>query len=208
VSLALQVFYPDAFNGAWSHAPDPVDFRAFELIDVYRDGNAYVNARGFERPAARRTDGDVAWTVRHEVLLERVLSPEDNWTLSGRDWASWNAVFGPRGRDGLPRPLWDGATGAIDREVAREWEKYDLRKVLERDWTTLGPKLRGKLHVWAGEADEYFLNNAVHHLDDFLRTARPAFGGRITFGPRQGHSWEGLSEAEMRKEMSARARRR
>jgi hypothetical protein len=203
VSLALQIFYPDFFNGCWSHAPDPVDFRAFELIDIYSDANAYVNRAGFERPAARTLNGDVEYTVRHEVQLERVLGRGNRWTLSGRDWASWNATFGPRGKDGLPVPLWDGLTGKIDPQVAEHYRKYDLRLHLQQNWATLGPKLAGKIRIWVGEADEYFLNNAVHLLDDFLKTARPAFQGKITFAPRQGHSWSGISDREMLRQMAA-----
>jgi hypothetical protein len=202
VALALQIFYPDFFNGAWAHAPDPVDFRAFELIDIYRDRNAYVNARGFERPAARDLNGDVRTTVRHDCQLERVLGRGDRWELSGNDWAAWNAVFGPRGADGLPRPLWDGKTGKLERVAAEHWKKYDLRRVLEKDWKTLGPKLRGKLRIWVGEADEYFLNNAVHLLDDFLRSAKPAYEGKIVYGPGKGHGWEGISQREMMREMA------
>ncbi len=170
VSLALQVFYPDFFNGAWSHAPDPVDFRAYELINIYEDENVYVNVHGFERPAARERNGDVRYTVRHECQIERVLGRGGRWELSGRDWGAWNAVFGPRGRDGLPRPLWDGVTGRIDRDAIEHWKQYDLRLVLQTNWKTLGPKLRSKLRIWVGEADEYFLNNAVHRLDEFLRS--------------------------------------
>jgi hypothetical protein len=203
VSLALQVFYPDFFNGAWSHAPDPVDFRAYELIDVYRDDNAYVNRHGFERPSSRTIDGDVLTTVRHECQLERVLGRGGRWELSGKDWGAWNATFGPRGADGLPRPLWDGATGKIDRGVLEQWKKYDLRLVLQKDWPTLGPKLRGKLRIWVGDADTYFLNNAVHLLDDFLAKAKPAFAGKITYGPRQDHGWRGLSDKQMQEEMAA-----
>jgi hypothetical protein len=202
VSLALQVFYPDFFNGAWSHAPDPVDFRQYELINIYEDENAYLNVNGFERPAARELNGDVRFTVRHECLLERVLGRGDRWSLSGKDWCAWNAVFGPRGTDGLPRPVWDGVTGKIDRDVVEHWKQYDLRRVLQKDWPTLGPKLRGKLHIWVGEADDYFLNNAVHLLDDFLKEGKPAYEGRITYGAGQGHDWEGLSEAKTMAEMA------
>ena len=202
VSLALQVYYPDFFQGAWSHCPDPVDFRAYELMDIYRDDNAYVNAHGFERPAARERNGDVVYTVRHECLVERVLGRGDRWQLSGKDWCCWNAVFGPRGGDGLPIPLWDGKTGKIDRGVVEHWKRYDLRLVLQQNWPALGPRLRGKLHIWVGEADDYFLNNAVHLLDDFLRQAKPPAEHRISYGPGQGHSWRGLSEAQMMKEMA------
>ncbi len=202
VSLALQVFYPDFFNGAWSHAPDPVDFRAFELINIYEDDNAYVNPRGFERPSAREVNGDTRFTMRHEVLIERVLGRGDRWELGGRDWGSWNAVFGPRGDDGLPKPLWDGKTGKIDKGVLEHWKKYDLRLVLERDWKTLGPKLRGKIHVWVGEADDYFLNNAVHLLDDFLTKAEPAYEGKIAYGARGNHGWRVLTEKQLMDEMA------
>jgi hypothetical protein len=203
VSVALQVFYPDFFNGAWSHCPDPLDFRAFELINIYKDANAYLNARGFERPAARELNGDVRYTMRHECLLERVVGRGDQWTRSGRDWGAWNATFGPRGPDGLPRPLWDGKTGALDRAVTEHWQKYDLRLVLQKGWPVLGPKLRGKLHIWVGEADEYFLNNGVRLLDEFLKRAKPAFEGKITYGPAEGHDWRGLSERQLLDEMAA-----
>ncbi|HLJ94088.1 MAG TPA: alpha/beta hydrolase-fold protein [Gemmataceae bacterium] len=203
VSLALQVFYPDFFNGAWSHAPDPVDFRAFELINIYDDTNVYINRRGFERPSAREINGDVRFTMRHEVQIERVLGRGDRWELGGRDWGSWNAVFGPRGPDGLPKPLWDGQTGQIDRSVLEHWKPYDLRLTLQRNWKTLGPKLRGKLRVWVGEADDYFLNNAVHLLDDFLARAEPAFGGSIRYGPRGDHGWRVLSQRQLLEEMAA-----
>jgi S-formylglutathione hydrolase FrmB len=203
VSLALQVFYPDFFNGTWSHCPDPVDFRAYELINIYRDDNAYVNQHGFERPAMRERGGDVVYTVRHEVQMENVLGRGDSWTTSGKDWCAWNATFGPRDGDGRPKPLWDPRTGKIDRSVLPHWEQYDLRLVLERNWKALGPKLRGKLHIWVGEADDYFLNNAVHLLDDFLARAEPPYGGKITFGPRGGHSWQGISERQMVADMLA-----
>jgi hypothetical protein len=203
VSLALQIFYPDFFNGAWSHAPDPVDFRCYELIDIYKDDNAYVNAHGFERPSAREPGGETRTTVRHECVMERVLGRGDRWELSGKDWCAWNAVFGPRGDDGLPRPLWDGRTGKLDRSVVERWKGYDLRMVLEKNWTTLGPKLRGKLHIWVGDADNYFLNNAVHRLDDFLSQAKPPYEGKIVFSLGKDHGWRGITEEEMIQQMAA-----
>ena len=195
VSLALQVFYPDFFNGCWSLFPDGVDFRAFELIDIYRDDNAYVNRYGFERPAKRTIDGDTIYSVRHECHLERVLGRGGRWELSGLDWGSWNATYGPRGTDGLPKPLWDGATGKIDKSVLSHWEKYDLRKVLETNWKTLGPKLAGgKVRVWVGDADDYFLNNGVHRLKEATAGfTNPSFDGAIEIEMRKGHGggWSG-----------------
>jgi hypothetical protein len=203
VSLALQVLYPDFFNGCWSHAPDPVDFRAYELIDIHDDANAYVNSRGFERPSAREVSGEVRYTVRHECQLEVVLGLGNRWWLSGKDWCAWNAVFGPRGDDGLPKPLWDGWTGAIDHSVVEHWKQYDLRRVLESNWPTLGPKLRGKIRIWVGEGDDYFLNNAVHLLDRSLRDLNPPFEGKITYGPRAGHGFRVLTERQLLDEMAA-----
>jgi Putative esterase len=204
VSLALQIFYPDFFNGAWAHAPDPVDFRAFELVNIYEDGNAFVNKHGLERPASRDVNGDVRTTVRRECRLESALGLGGRWELSGRDWGAWNAVFGPRGDDGLPKPLWNGETGKIDEDVLDHWRRYDLRLRMEQDWVKVGPKLRGKLHVWVGEADDYFLNNAVHLLDGFLSKAHPAFEGKFTYGMGENHFWRGLTERGLLDEMTAR----
>ena len=104
VALALQVFYPDFFNGAWSFCPDSVDFRSFQLVNIYEDENAYINGHGFERPAARDVSGEVRFTMRHECRLENVLGRGDSWTLSGGQWGAWNATYGPRGRRRPPGP--------------------------------------------------------------------------------------------------------
>ncbi|HLG14113.1 MAG TPA: alpha/beta hydrolase-fold protein [Blastocatellia bacterium] len=210
VSLALQVFYPDFFNGTWSYCPDGVDFRGFQLINIYKDTNAYVNEHGFERPSARDLDGDVRFTIRHECQMENVLGLGGSWTMSGEQWGAWNAAYGARGSNGRPRPLWSPKTGEIDRDAVEHWKRYDLRMVLEENWKTLGPKLRGKIHIWAGESDDYFLNNAVHMLDEFLSKADPPYEGRIVYGPGKGHCWRNLTERQVMDEMAAainRARR-
>ena len=197
VSLALQIFYPDFFNGAWSSCPDPVDFRAFELVDIYKDANAYLNEYGNERPSKRDLKGDVELNMRREVGVENLLGHGGRYTLSGSQWGAWNATFSPRAANGEPAPLWDPQTGRMDSQVAAYWRRYDLRLVLERDWKTLGPKLRGKLHIAAGEADQYFLNNAVHLLEESLAQASPPFEGKIVYGQGKGHGWMDLSLREM-----------
>ncbi len=206
VSLALQVFYPDFFNGCWSFAPDPVDFRAYELINIYQDENVYVNRFGFERPAKRTIFGETVYTVRHECQVENVLGRGNRWWLSGKDWCAWNAVFGPRGPDGLPQPLWHPKTGAIDRSVTAHWQQYDLRLVLERSWKALAPKLRGKIHVYVGDADDYYLNNAMRLLDEAVKKFDPPFGGEIVFGPMAGHGFHPVPFADMVRAMAARVR--
>lgn len=207
VSLALQIFYPDFFNGCWSQCPDGVDFRAFELIDIYRDDNAYVNRFGFERPSKRTIDGDTMFTLRHECRIERVLGHGNRWELGGRDWASWNAAYGPRGEDGHPVPLWDGETGKINKSVLKHWEKSDLRLVAERNWETIGPKLAGgKINVWVGDADDYFLNNAVHRLKASLESrSNPPFDGHIQIDMRVRHTAGGWTRSQMLDAMAKRA---
>ena len=100
-------------------------------------------------------------TMKHEVGLENVMGSGDRWTLSGGQWGAWNATYGPRGADGKPVVVWDPKTGAIDRSVVEHWKKYDLRLTLEQNWSVLAPKLKDKIHIWVGDADNYFLNNAV-----------------------------------------------
>jgi S-formylglutathione hydrolase FrmB len=205
VALALQVFYPDFFNGAWAFCPDSVDFRSFQLVNIYDDANAYINRHGFERPASRDVSGEVRYTMRHECQLENSLGRGDSWTLSGAQWGAWNAAYGARGPDGRPVPLWNPITGAIDHQAAAHWKKYDLRSILEDNWTELGPKLQGKIHIWVGDADNFFLNNAVRKLGAFLSHAQPPYQGSITFGPGQGHCWMGIAETAMMKQMAQRA---
>ena len=202
VSLALQVFYPEMFAGCWSSCPDGVDFRSFQLVNIYEDANAYVDAQGRERPAAREPSGAVRYTMRHELQMENLLGRGDNWAVSGGQWAAWNATYGPRGADGKPVPLWDPRTGTIDRSVVDHWIRYDLRKYLQANWQTLAPKLRGKIHIYVGEADDYFLNDAVHRLDAFFSKAEPPFEGVIRYGPGKGHCWCEIGEAEMTRQMA------
>jgi S-formylglutathione hydrolase FrmB len=202
VSLALKIFYPDFFNAVWSSCPDGVDFRGFQLIDIYADRNAYLDDRGVERPSKRDINGNVEFTIRHECQMENAIGLGDSWTMSGQQWGAWNATYGPRGADGRPVPLWDSKTGVINKSVVDHWRKYDLRILLEQNWKTLGPKLRGKIHISIGDADDYYLNNAVHMLDDFLQRANPPAGARIVYGPGRGHCWNSLSEAQMMREMA------
>lgn len=203
VSMALQVFYPDYFGGCWSGYPDPLDFKAFQLVNLYDDPNAFVNGEGFERPSARALNGDTLFTMRHEMQVENVLGRGDSFTRSGAQWGAWNATFSPRAPDGSPMPIWDPRTGALNSAVAQHWKKYDLRQVMADHWEELGPKLRGKLHVWVGDADDYFLDGAVRRMDAFLRLAQPSAEARIEFGSQQRHGWRPRSYPEMLAEMQS-----
>ncbi len=191
-ALAAQIFYPDEYNGAFGACPDPVDFRAFELIDLYADANAYWRQGPFVRlpiPAHRDYRGQIDRTTEMENHLELALGSRGR---SGGQFDGWQAVYSPVGADGYPKPIFDKLSGAIDREVAAHWrDNYDLRHILERDWATLGPKLRGKLHVYVGDMDNYYLNNAVYLLEAFLAKADPPYGGEIRYGDRFEHCWNG-----------------
>ncbi|QVL29837.1 hypothetical protein KIH39_13245 [Telmatocola sphagniphila] len=201
VSLALQIEYPDLFNGCWSFAPDPVDFRAFELINIYQDENAYINKHGFERPAKRELNGETSYTVRHECQMEVVMGRNDSWWRSGKDWCAWNATFGPRGADGQPKPLWDGKTGKIDKSVLQAWKKNELNTILTEGWPTKHARWGGKIHVYVGDADDYFLNNAVKYMEASTKKFNPPFDGVIVTGPYQGHGFHPISNAEMIRQM-------
>jgi hypothetical protein len=160
-SLWLQVAYPDFFGGTWSTSPDPVDFRDFQQIDLYAPGeNMFMDRDGKPRPLARRGTTPVI-DYKPFSDMETVLG-------HGGQLASFEAVFSPRGKDGQPQKLWDRKTGRIDPKVARAWEKYDINLVLERNWDTLGPKLKGKLHVITGELDTFYLEGAVKLLKETL----------------------------------------
>lgn len=192
-ALAAQVFYPEELNGAFAACPDPIDFRAYELINLYEDDNAYVTSgpfRQLERPARRDSMGTVFYTVRDENHLERALGSKGR---SGGQWDIWQATYSPMGPDGYPQPIFDKRTGDIDSEVAAYWrENYDLRHILQRDWATLGPKLEGKIHIFVGDMDNYYLNNAVYMMEAFLEsTTAPYYNGEVTYGDRDEHCWNG-----------------
>jgi hypothetical protein len=167
-SLGVQVFYPDEYNGAWAFCPDPIDFRAYSLVDIYRHKNAYVSDGPWKhtpRPGFRNEIGEVLSTTEEMNHLELVLGTH---ARSGYQYDIWQAVFGPVGDDGYPKPIWDKRTGVIDPEVAAYWrEHYDLR-------------------------DNWYLNNAVYLMEAFLKsTKNPSYGGTVEYGDREPHCWCG-----------------
>jgi hypothetical protein len=192
-ALAAQIFYPDEYNGAFGACPDPVDFRAYVSVNLYEDDNAYYDTGPFRRvPRPERRDylGHITVTMEDEGHKELVLGTRGR---SGSQYDIWEAVFSPMAEDGYPKRIWDKKTGEIDHEVAEYWrEHYDLRHILERDWESLGPRLRGKLHIYAGDMDNYYLNNAVYLAEEFLEsTEDPYYGGDIDYGDRAEHCWNG-----------------
>lgn len=192
-ALAVQMFYPDELNGCFAACPDPIDFRSFCLVDIYKDKNAYFYDSDFKklpRPSHRNYLGQIQSTMQESNYYELALGTK---TRSGQQWDIWEAVYSPQGEDGYPKRIFDKVTGDIDPEVAAYWkENYDLRYILERDWATLGPKLQGKIHIYCGDMDNYYLNNAVYQMEAFLKkTNSPFYKGEVDYGDRAEHCWNG-----------------
>jgi len=196
-SLAVQLFYPDHYNGAFVACPDPVDFRAFTHVDLYtQDDMFYLSGanKQIEQPAMRDYLGHTLLTMRDNIAYEAALGDHGR---SGEQFDIWQAVYSPVGADGYPQSIFDKTTGKIDHATADYWrEHYDLNAKLQREWDTLGPKVRGKLHIYVGSDDTYFLNDAVYLLEDFLKqTGTPGHGvpyeGDVNYGPRAEHCWNG-----------------
>lgn len=201
-TLAMQLQHPDFFGGAWVLQPDPIDFRHYQLVNIYQDENAFSVPTGpitsTERPFRRSVEGQVNYTVRELSRFEEVLGTHGraNFQLEG-----WEAVYGPVGSDGYPQPLWDKLTGKIDRNVANYMREhgFDLRDYAARNWSTLGPKVQGKLHFFCGDMDNFYLNLAVYDFQNFLKSsANPHYEAEFTFGrPEKGHGWHAWTWAQM-----------
>lgn len=192
-ALAVQVLYPDQYNGAIGNCPDPIDFHHFQVVDLYANENAYRSTGPFRstaRPGERDYLGQVRGTVEQANHKELALGTHSR---SGDQWDAWEAVYSPVGPDGYPRRVWDKESGQIDRTVVDYWrEHFDLGYLLERDWATLGPKLRGKLNINVGRADNFFLNDAVYRVEELLaRLENPASEAKFDYGARDEHCWSG-----------------
>jgi len=192
-ALATQVFYPTLYNGSFAACPDPIDFRAYTVINLYKDANAYTiggQALSIERPAIRNYLGEVFATQRDANDQERVLG--DHGRSTGQ-FDIWQAVFSPEGSDGYPAPIYDKRTGMIDPKIAAYWrEHYDLSHIIARDWKRLGKLLQGKIHIYVGSADTFYLNDAVYFAQSTLESLKdPSYGGEIAYGDRAEHCWNG-----------------
>ncbi|MEM9670944.1 MAG: alpha/beta hydrolase-fold protein [Bacteroidota bacterium] len=195
-ALAAQVMYPEEYNGCFAACPDPIDFRAYTVVDIYQDTNAYYLPSKYKktlRPGRRDYLGHVSTTL--EDMNHRELALGTN-SRSGQQWDIWQAVYSPVGDNGYPKPIWDKRTGTIDPSVAEYWqENYDLRYILERDWDKLGPDLQGKIHIYCGDMDNYYLNNAVMLMEEFLvNTENPHYDGEVAYGDGAEHCWNGDPE--------------
>jgi len=192
-ALAVQVFYPKEYNGCFAACPDPIDFRAYTVVDIYNDENAYYKEGSFKkilRPGIRDGKGHIKTQLIDMNRREYILG---NNSRSGDQWDIWQAVYSPSDENGYPKPIWDKLSGEIDHDVAKYWmENYDLRYIMERDWDKIGNDLKGKINIYCGDMDNYYLNNAVVLTEDFLeKTTNPYYSGEVDYGNGAEHCWNG-----------------
>ncbi len=209
-ALALQIFHPDFFGGTWSYCPDPVTFTNVEGVNIYEDVNAFYKQHEWRRvptPNTRETDGEIRLTSEQRNRWELANGTKGR---SGQQLDIWSAVYGPLGEDGYFKPLFEKRTGLIDRQVAQYWhDNYDLLEHLKRNWTTLGPKLVDKLHIYTGSMDNFYLNVAVQEMEAWMATTEnPHYPGFFMYGEGQGHCWIGpVSTVERLEEIASHALR-
>jgi hypothetical protein len=192
-ALAVQVFYPDEYNGAYASCPDPIDFNHYTSINLYKDKNAYYvksDYKQLQRPAIRNYLGHLSSTVKQANHRELALGTHSR---SGDQFDIWEAVYSPMGEDGYPKRIYDKYTGAIDSVVAAYWrENYDLTHIIQRDWSKIGDKLKGKIHIYVGDMDNFYLNNAVYTAEEMLKQlANPVCSCEVDYGDRAEHCWNG-----------------
>ena len=165
-------------------------------MNIYEDENAYFWKGPWKTVASRPT------------ATTSDTCPRPSSRPTGSSWCSARraarAASGTSGRRCSRRSaptatrsaIWDKRTGVIDKEVAAYWrEHYDLVAHPAAATGTRGSaqKLEGKLHIYVGDMDNYYLNNAVYLAEDFLKTTKdPLYGGRGGLRrPRAEHCWNG-----------------
>jgi hypothetical protein len=212
-ALALQLFHPNFFGGAWLFYPWAFNYRRYFVMNIYETENAFeLTAKEagefgnewspLERYLPRTTSGQPVSSLRQNGLFDEVQGGRSG--VSAEWTGSDNALNSPVGDDGYPKPLFDKLTGKVDREVADHWRAHDLAFYLETNWAKIGPQLVGKLHFYVGDMDEWFRNYGVHDLEKFLEgTKNPYYNGSFEYGPLKGHLWQPMTNAELVKIVAA-----
>jgi len=162
-TLQLQVNYPNIFGGTWSTSPDPSDFHDFTGPDLYA-----ANANLFRRPDGSpvpifRDKGKVIATFEEFTHMEDVLGPYGG-QISSFDW-----VFSPKSNSGAPEQMFDHQTGDVHPQVVAYWhDHYDLAHIVESHWAERGASLKGRIHLFVGTADTFYLDGAAHRFEAVL----------------------------------------
>ena len=194
-SLALQIYHPDFFGGTWSSCPDPVTFTDVEGVNMYKDANAfykqYSDWQLTPTVNSREVNGAIRQTAQQRYWMELVNGTHGRSGTGQQD--VWQATWGPIGSDGYFKPAVDSRTGNIDHSVTDSWrENYDLLHYLQRNWSTVGPKLVDKIHVYVGNMDSFFLDRATRELQAWMKTTQnPHYEGYFVYGDQKPHCWSG-----------------
>jgi hypothetical protein len=206
-SLGAQIFYPDFFGGTWTLYPDSIDFRRYGTVNAYEDDNAFWEPghdwAQVPRWLMRTAEGQDQTTVQQYSEMEAVLGTHGR---SGEQIEIWDAAYGPVGDDGYPKPLWDKRTGKIDHGVALYMRDhgYDLSYNVKTNWATLGPKLKGKIHIYVGDMDNFYLNLGVYKFEEMTKELQdPECECEFGYGrPMKGHGWQPMTTANLVKRMA------
>jgi hypothetical protein len=194
-SLALQIFHPDFFGGTWSYCPDPVTFTDVEGVNMYKDDNAFFKQYSEWQLTptvnSREVNGEIRQTAQQRYWMELTNGTHGRSGTGQQD--IWQAVWGPIGEDGYFKPAVDSRTGKIDHSVTDYWrEHYDLLYYLQKNWSTVGPKLVDKIHVYVGNMDSFFLDRATRELEAWMKTTQnPHYEGYFVYGDQKPHCWSG-----------------
>lgn len=190
IALAMQLHHPEFFGGVFSLCPDPVDFNYFQAVNIYQDKNAFYKEHGWVKvptPSDRTTDGITTLTYQQRNHMELAMGTKNR---SGEQIDIFEAAFGPIDTDGYAKSLFDPMTGEIDSSVVTYWkENSDLNQYLQKNWQKIAPQLAGKIHIYTGDMDTYYLNPAVKLMEEYLESTNPHYAGSVTYGDGKPHCW-------------------
>jgi pimeloyl-ACP methyl ester carboxylesterase len=149
-ALWLQLEYPQFFAGVWATAPDPVDFRNFYGVDLSHQmqQNLYLSSDGTQRKAMRGKS----------MSMKKFVQEEEEEDPIANEWAAAEGSFSPLDPIGEPQKLFDRHTGEILSPVGVSWMRYDLRSKLLSILQSRRGEIEGKIHMYCGDFDEYFLD--------------------------------------------------
>ena len=194
-SLALQIYHPDFFGGTWSSCPDPVTFSDVEGVNMYKDANAFYKQYSEWQLTptvnSREVNGAIRQTAQQRYWMELVNGTHGRSGTGQQD--VWQSTWGPIGADGYFKPAVDSRTGKIDHSVTDSWrDNYDLQYYLQRNWSTVGPELVDKIHIYVGNMDSFFLDRATRELQAWMKTTQnPHYEGEFVYGDQKPHCWSG-----------------
>ncbi|EOA89449.1 hypothetical protein ACJQWK_09495 [Exserohilum turcicum] len=189
-SIANVIYRPDLFGACFSSYPDSLDFHRHQDIELYSAANAYQRADGSFVPSIRTHENGT------EVILATV-AQENHWELtfgtasrSFNQWDIWNAVFGVQGYNNYPLEPWDKVTGEIYPEAVEYWKPFDLSHYVVTNFNSsrkLGTALAGRIFIYVGTWDNYFLNEGVVEFQKRTGAVGGAGWANVTILPEKPH---------------------